>query len=160
MLVSRRELAVAGAGIGLLTAWPAAGEEPMDFSEIENANEQLVKDFCHDWSLRDVAALEKYLAPDLVYQITPSQPLITSFEQLRRQMGPFMQRMESIEWEILRSYAVGPLVLNERIDHFNAPAGSKAPSMRFHVAGHFLVEDGRIKVWKDWPMPGAKQFIG
>lgn len=132
----------------------------MDFSEIETANETLVKDFCRDWSLRDADALSKYLAPDLTYQIAPGQPLIESFEQFRKQMGGFMQRMESIEWEILRSHAIGPLVLNERIDHFNAPAGSKSPSMRFHVAGHFLIVDGQIKVWKDWPMPGARQFVG
>lgn len=132
----------------------------MDFSEIENRNETLVNDFCRDWSLRDASALEKYLAADLTYQVAPGQPLITSFEQFRTQMGPFMSRLETIEWEILRSHAVGPLVLNERIDHFRAPAGSKSPSMRFHVAGHFLIEDGRIKVWKDWPMPGAKQIVG
>lgn len=132
----------------------------MDFTELEADNENLVNDFCRDWSLRDANALEKYLAPDLTYQITPGQPLITSFAQFRDQMGPFMQRMESIDWEIIRSHAIGPLVLNERIDFFKAPADSKAPSMRFHVAGHFLIEDGHIKVWKDWPMPGAKQVVG
>jgi len=132
----------------------------MDFSKIETANETLVNNFCRDWSLRDADALAPYLADDLTYQIAPGQPLITSFEQFRQQMGPFMKRMEKIEWEILRSHAIGPLVLNERIDHFVAPAGGKAPSMHFHIAGHFLIEDGRIKVWKDWPMPGAKQIVG
>ena len=132
----------------------------MDFTELESHNENLVNSFCRDWSLRDADALEQYLAADLTYQIAPGQPLITSFAQFREQMGPFMQRMERIEWEIVRSHAIGPLVLNERIDHFNAPAGSKAPSMRFHVAGHFLIEAERIKVWKDWPMPGAKQIVG
>ena len=132
----------------------------MDFSDIETANETLVNDFCRDWSLRDADALSKYLADDLTYQIAPGQPLIESFEQFCAQMGGFMQRMETIRWEILRSHAVGPLVLNERIDHFIAPEGSKAPSMRFHVAGHFLIQDGKIQVWKDWPMPGAKQVVG
>ena len=132
----------------------------MDFSPIENKNETLVNNFCRDWSLRDAGALEKYLAPDLIYQIAPGQPLIESYQQFVDQMGEWMAGLESIEWEIIRSHAVGPLVLNERIDHFNAPDGSKSPSMHFHIAGHFLIEDDRIKVWKDWPMPGAKQIIG
>jgi len=132
----------------------------MDFSDIERANEALVNAFCRDWSLRDADALERYLAPDLTYQVAPGQPLIEGFAQFRRQMGPFMQRMERIEWEVVRSHAIGPLVLNERIDRFDAPDGGKPPSMRFHVAGHFLIEDGRIRVWKDWPMPGARQVVG
>lgn len=160
--VSRRTV-LAGAAAAGLTA--AQGCEQMqerepEKNELEIANETLVNNFCRDWSTKDVEALAPYLADDLVYQITPGQPLITSLEQFKTQMGPFMTRMDSIEWEILRSYAVGPLVLNERIDYFNAPADTKAPSMRFHVAGHFLVEDGKIRVWKDWPIPGAEQFIG
>jgi limonene-1,2-epoxide hydrolase len=132
----------------------------MDFSPIENANEELVNNFCRDWSLRDAGALHQYLADDLIYQIAPGQPLIESYEQFVNQMGAWMSGLESIEWEILRSHAVGPLLLNERIDHFNAPEGGKGPSMHFHIAGHFLIQDGKIKVWKDWPMPGAKQIIG
>ena len=75
-------------------------------------------------------------------------------------MGGWMKSLESIRWEILRSYVIGPVVLNERIDYFNAPEGGDAPSMRFHIVGHFFVEDGVIKVWKDWPIPGAKQIVG
>jgi limonene-1,2-epoxide hydrolase len=153
------------AGVGMLGATIAGGSqmaaaEESEKSELEIANETLVTNFCKDWSLRDIDALMPYLAEDLTYQITPGQPLITSAAQFAKQMGPFLKNMESIEWEILRSFSVAPLVLNERIDHFNAPADSKSPSMHFHIAGHFLVEDGKIKIWKDWPMPGKKQIIG
>ena len=155
--LSRRHLLAGAAAIGFTSA---RGEDNMDNNELERANETLVNNFCRDWSTRDVDALARYLAEDLVYQITPGQPLITSLEQFKTQMGPFMSRMASIDWDILRSHVIGPLVLNERIDHFNAPEGGKSPSMHFHVAGHFLVEDGKIKIWKDWPIPGAKQIIG
>jgi len=160
--IDRRDVLIGGAVLGL-TAFGGlkmAVADEIGGNELELANEKLVTDFCRDWSLRDVDALAPYLADDLLYQITPGRPLITSLEQFRQQMGPFMKNMESIEWEILRSYAVGPLVLNDRIDHFNAPSDSKSPSMRFQVAGHFFVEDGKIKIWKDWPIPGKKQFVG
>ncbi len=56
-------------------------------TELEIANETLVTEFCHDWSLRDVAALRPYLATDLLYQIAPGQPLIESRDEFDRRMG-------------------------------------------------------------------------
>lgn len=129
-------------------------------TELEIANETLVNNFCRDWSLRDIEALRPYLAEDLLYQIAPGQPLIESRAQFEKQMGGWLRSLASVQWDILRSYVIGPVVLNERIDHFNAPEGGKMPSMRFHIVGHFFVEDGVIKVWKDWPIPGARQVIG
>jgi limonene-1,2-epoxide hydrolase len=158
MNYNRREWMLGASALALLPA--ACGDPAMDFSELETANETVVNNFCRDWGLRDIDALMPYLAEDLIYQITPGQPLITSAEQFKKQMGPFLSKLEEVNWEILRSHAIGPLVLNERIDHFVAPEGGKAPSMHFHIAGHFLVEDGIIKVWKDWPMPGVKQIVG
>lgn len=166
--VDRRQVLVGAAALGVTaTILTACGGRTMSKddettvkTELEIANERLVTDFCRDWSLRDVDALAPYLADDLYYQITPSQPLITSLEQFRKQMGPFLKNLESVEWEILRSHVIGPLVLNERIDHFNAPSGGKMPSMRFQIVGHFVVEEGKIQIWKDWPMPGKEQFIG
>ena len=134
--------------------------EAPDNAELEAANEQLVNDFCRDWSLRDVKALRPYLAEDLTYQIAPGQPLIRSRDEFEERMGAWLSSLESCRWDILRSHVIGQVVMNERIDWFNAPEGSGSPSMRFHIVGHFLIEDGVIKVWKDWPIPGAKQVVG
>lgn len=164
--INRRQLVAAGLalpGFGLLAScmeseMTKAAETPK--TDLEIANETLVNDFCRDWSLRDVEALRPYLAEDLLYQIAPGQPLIKSRAEFEKRMGAWLQSLESVRWDILRSYVIGPIVLNERIDYFNAPEGSKSPSMRFHVVGDFFIEDGVIKVWKDWPIPGAKQVIG
>lgn len=134
-------------------------DEPQN-KDLEVANETLVNDFCRDWSLRDAELLRPYLAEDLLYQIAPGQPLIESRDEFEERMGGWLKSLESVRWDILRSHVIGPVVLNERIDYFNAPEGSKSPSMRFHIVGHFFVEDGVIKVWKDWPIPGAKQIVG
>lgn len=134
-------------------------DEPQN-KDLEVANETLVNDFCRDWSLRDAKLLRPYLAEDLLYQIAPGQPLIESRDEFEERMGGWLKSLESVRWDILRSHVIGPVVLNERIDYFNAPEGSKSPSMRFHIVGHFFVEDGVIKVWKDWPIPGAKQIVG
>ena len=165
--IDRRELLAGGAAVGIMTMGltdiggiKMANAEEINLVELETANETLVTNFCRDWSLRDIDALTPYLAEDLLYQITPGQPLITSLEQFKKQMGPFLTKLESVEWEILRSHVIGQVVMNERIDHFNAPSGGKSPSMHFSIVGHFVIENGKIQIWKDWPIPGKKQIIG
>jgi limonene-1,2-epoxide hydrolase len=159
-MLNRREVLTAAAALGVtacggLTTMTA---EQAKLTEQDRRNEKLVSDFCRDWSLRDVDALLPYLAEDLLYQIAPGQPLITSRDQFAKQMGPFLKKLDSVRWDILRSCSVAPLVLNERIDYFNAPPGGF--SMEFHIAGHLLIADGVIKEWKDWPVPGTKQKVG
>jgi limonene-1,2-epoxide hydrolase len=159
-MLNRREIltgaaALSAAACGGLTAMNG---EQAKMTEQDQRNEKLVRDFCRDWSLRDVDALLPYLAEDLLYQIAPGQPLITSRDQFAKQMGPFLKKLDSVRWDILRSCSVAPLVLNERIDCFNAPPGGL--SMEFHIAGHFLIANGVIKEWKDWPVPGTKQKVG
>jgi limonene-1,2-epoxide hydrolase len=159
---SRRNILTGAAAAGLTACGGDAmteAKEPVK-NELEIANETVVNNFCRDWALRDIEALRPYLAEDLYYQITPGQPIIESRDQFEKQMGAWLKSLESVRWEILRSHVIGQIVINERIDHFNAPEGAKMPSMRFHIVGDFLLEDGVIKVWKDWPIPGAKQIIG
>ena len=158
--MDRREILTGAAALGMTACGglTTMSVEQTKMSAQDLRNEQLVRDFCRDWSLRDVDALLPYLAEDLLYQIAPGQPLITGRDQFAKQMGPFLKKLDSVRWDILRSFAVAPLVLNERIDSFNAPPGGL--SMEFHVAGHFLIADGVIKEWKDWPVPGTKQKVG
>ena len=118
--IDRRELLAGGAAVGMMTLGLTdfggirmANAEDINLTELETANETLVNNFCRDWSLRDVDALAPYLADDLLYQITPGQPLITSLAQFKKQMGPFLTNLESVEWEILRSHVIGQVVMND-----------------------------------------------
>ncbi len=158
-MVNRREILAGAAALGLTgsEALGAMSAEQPKMSEQDLHNEKLVREFFRDWSLRDVDVLLPYLAEDLLYQIAPGQPLITSRDQFAKRIGPFLKRLESVHSNILRSYAVAPVVLNERIDSFNAPPGGR--SQEFHIAGNFLIADGVIREWKDWPVPGMKQKI-
>ncbi|MAF82731.1 MAG: limonene-1,2-epoxide hydrolase family protein [Gammaproteobacteria bacterium] len=160
--LSRRTVlaSVAAAGVTSCGGGQMTRAEQPEKTELEIANEKLVNNFCRDWALRDIEALRPYLAEDLLYQIAPGQPLIKSRDQFEKQMGDWLKSLASVHWDILRSHVIGPVVINERIDHFNAPEDGKGPSMRFQIVGHFFIEDGVIKVWKDWPIPGAEQFIG
>ncbi len=158
--ISRRALFAGGAAVATIGAGQMANAEQPNKTAIEIANETLVNNFCRDWALRDVDKLLPYLAEDLFYQMAPGRPMIESRAAFEKQIGPFLKNLESVEFEMLRSHVIGPIVLNERMDYFNAPEGGRTPTMRFHVVGDFFIEDGVIKVWKDWPMPGSKPFIG
>ena len=58
-----------------------------------------------------------------------------------------------------RQFAIGQIVINDRVDEFYPYPGSKVPRMRFRVTGYFLIEDNKIKVWRDFGYPGAKQLV-
>ncbi|MDP7154236.1 MAG: limonene-1,2-epoxide hydrolase family protein [Gammaproteobacteria bacterium] len=158
-----RRILLAGAAVAGISACRGgqmtSAEQP-EKTQLEISNETLVTNFCRDWALRDIEVLRPYLAEDLHYQIAPGRPLIESRDQFEQQMGGWLRSLASVHWDILRSHVIGPVVINERIDHFNAPEEGGGPSMRFQVVGYFFIEDGVIKVWKDWPIPGAEQFIG
>lgn len=127
-------------------------------SELEQQNVALVTRFCEDWAKRDINLLADYLADDLVYQMFEGRPDLNGRQQFIDELGPFLEGLVKVEWEILRSYAVGELVINERIDHFVAPEGK--PDMHFGIAGWFLVRDGKIQHWRDYALPGFKQQFG
>jgi len=126
---------------------------------IEKANAELVTNFCNDYSKRDVDTLAAYVHDDIIYQITERQPDVVGIEAYRKHLTPMLAGLEKIDWQILRQHAIGQLVINDRIDEFYPPVGGRIPRMRFRVAGYFWIVDGKIKVWRDFGYPGAKQLL-
>lgn len=122
-------------------------------SEIEKKNEELVTQFCLDWAHRDAEMLTEYLAEDIEYQMYEGRPDIIGHDQFRAELGEWLTGLKEVKWEILRSEAIGELVINERVDHFISDDPNK--TFRLPIAGVFLVRDGKIKMWKDYSMPSA-----
>lgn len=119
-------------------------------AEIEAANEALVNRFCRDWSQRDAGLLAGYFAEPFEYMVYEGGPVITQKADFVQQMGPFLARLKAVEWEVVRSHAMGPMVINERIDHFFAHDSRHDHHPR--IAGLFIVRGGRIVVWRDYHM--------
>ncbi|MGI9330604.1 MAG: limonene-1,2-epoxide hydrolase family protein [Gammaproteobacteria bacterium] len=132
---------------------------PEEQKELEAANEDLVNRFMRDYSTRDVDVLAQYLADDIVYQVSEGQKEVLGLAAYRKRTANTMAGLEKVDWQVLRSFAIGQIVINERIDEFYPPPGSRIPRMRFHVAGYFLVKDNKIQVWRDFGYPGAKQLV-
>lgn len=126
---------------------------------LEQANDKLVADFVADYATRDAGVLDKYISDDIIYQITEGMPEVVGREAFFKHNDNMFQGLEKVEWINKRQFAIGQVVINERIDEFYPFPGSRVPRMRFHVAGYFLIKDGKIQVWRDFTYPGAKQLI-
>lgn len=123
-------------------------------TELEKENERLVTQFCLDWSNRDAHALTEYLSDDIVYQMYEGRPDILGKDGFVKELDGFLKGMKEVTWEINRSYAIGELVINERIDHFIGEDESR--SFHLPIAGFFLVRDGKILLWRDYSLPAPK----
>lgn len=152
-----RRLALAA--LGAVFAAPALAtnisESRKDNSTHERDITQLVTDFCLAWNGRDVEKLIPFIAEDIEYHMWEGGPVVKGPAGFRQQLGGFMSSMKEIKWEVLRSQAIGDIVINERFDHFIRQPGAKRPDDHFHIAGVFLVRGGKIAYWKDYNMPKA-----
>jgi limonene-1,2-epoxide hydrolase len=170
-LINRRELFMGASSMSMLAmlsmqeAVAGAHTTPrIQLSEeeqaaLEKANETLVTNFVRDYATRDADVISNYVTDDIVYQITTGMPEIVGREAFHKHNANMFKGLEKVEWVNLRQFAIGQVVINDRIDEFYPFPGSKVPRMRFRVAGYFLIEDNKIKVWRDFPYPGAKQLI-
>lgn len=157
--LSRRAILAAAGGLaGCSTLTTGQGSNAYTKSPLEIENERIVTQFCLDWASRDANLLANYLADDVVYQMFEGRPDIVGRAEFIKQLDGFLNDLVKVEWEILRTCAIGELVINDRIDHFVAKDEKR--SMHFAIAGFFLVRDGKIKVWKDYSLPGGVSQIG
>ena len=109
-------------------------------------NLRVVNAFCASWSTLDPQKVVDFFADDAVYRVTETTPPTVGRAAIVQLLQRFLQRAQKVHFEILREYTAGPIVLNERHDHFTGPQGERI----FHVAGVFFVRDGKIAEWTDY----------
>lgn len=152
-------LGMAEAQAGGHTGSPRVFLSPEEQFALERANETLVNNFIRDYATRDVNVLTGYMHEDIIYQVSEGQGEVHGIEAYRKRNAEMFAGLEKVDWRILRSFAIGQLVINDRIDDFFPKPGSKVPRMQFRVAGYFLVVDNKIKIWRDFGYPGARQLV-
>lgn len=117
----------------------------------ERANESLVYDFCRDWATLDNDLLLDYLAPEIEYHINEGAQVLNGHEEFTKVIGGWLETVESSEWDIYRSFTLGEMVVNERVDHFYFKEEG-TPSWHLNIAGMFIVRDNKIRYWRDYPL--------
>ena len=108
--------------------------------------ETVVGEFCNAWARLDLAAIMGFFTDDAVYHNIPMKPAAGK-DAIRKTIEGLLKGVKSIEFKILHSAAHGNVVMNERVDSFEA--GGKHISLPvmgvFELDGH-----GKIKAWRDY----------
>lgn len=150
--VTRRRFATGG-----LTALAAFGLARVSFAqaanlgksvsrEVERANVAVVNEFCAAFAQKDSSKIVLLLADNCVYRTTQTRPPIVGKDKVVETIKGFLDR--GIEFKVLKTVVLGPIVLNERNDIL---AQANGPARTFHVAaGLFFVENGKIVEWTDY----------
>ena len=83
--------------------------------------------------------------PNPSCQVTAVPPVIRS-EGITERLGSWMQSSDRITFEVLETFAKGPMVINHRIDTF----ASKTRPLTWEGVGVFFIKDGKIQEWSDY----------
>jgi len=115
--------------------------------EVERANVAVVNEFCAAFARKDLAKAVLFLADNCTYRTSQTRPPLVGKETVSETIKGFIER--GAEFKVLKSIALGPVVLNER-DDIVVPAGG-GPARTFHIAaGFFFLENGKIAEWTDY----------
>lgn len=133
-------------GAGVLAP---VGHAAAEWTLAEEANVQVVNEFCAAWETGDVSKITSYMAENVLFRNSATPTMKGREASFERITGVFA-RFPAIVFEVVETFAKGPLVMNERNDWLEQPG---APRRLAHVVGVFVVEDGKIAEWTDYAMP-------
>ncbi len=151
--MERRQFLAAG-GIGAALAMGMAGRATAEGTAptaAETANEKVVNDFCAAWDTLDLDVLTGFFDENITFRMIESMPRVEGKADWIAAAKGFLAPAKSAHFEVVRSQAMGNIVVNERIDHFDMGEVKNA----FHVIGVFFVRNGKIIEWQDYTMPKA-----
>ncbi|MBW2623657.1 MAG: nuclear transport factor 2 family protein [Deltaproteobacteria bacterium] len=108
-------------------------------------NERIIKEFIEAWSRLDAEELLTYFTEDAIYHNMPAQP-VSGKETIGNFIRGFISGWTSTQWDILHIVSKEDVVVAERVDR--TKAGDK--SIDLPCVGVFEMENGKIKVWRDY----------
>ena len=146
--IDRRMFLATGLGVAAATA-VARTADAAEPSATEKANMQIVKDFCAAWPSHDLEKILAFFPDNGAYRMTEAMEPAKGREALTARIKTFINNVS--QFEILDTWARGPMVINERIDRF-----SNFQLKSWHGVGVFLVKDGKIVEWYDYTIASER----
>ena len=146
--IDRRMFLASGLGVAAATgiARSADAAEP---SATEKANIQIVKDFCAAWPSHDLEKILAFFPDNGAYRMTETMEPAKGRDALTARIKTIINNVN--QFEILDTWARGPMVVNERIDRF-----SNFQLKSWHGVGVFFVKDGKIVEWYDYTIASER----
>ena len=102
--------------------------------------------FVKVWPGADPAPLESFFAEDATYHNVPLEA-VTGRSAIMATFAQFMSMGGQVDVEIVHLVAKGPIVMNERVDHFTTDDGT---TISLPMMGVIEVNNGLITAWRDY----------
>ena len=110
---------------------------------------ELVAEFIAAIERKDLSAAIALLAPECEYDNVPMGK-VHGPDAVAATLAPFLAGFDTVEWIVHHQTERGStddgVVLNERLDRF----GRDGTWLELPVAGVFVVQRGRITLWRDY----------
>jgi len=145
-----------GSGLALFAAGLAPAASAQDNSitaslaDDERANIRLVDRFCKAWEAMDLSQVTATMTEQCIYRQSQDTPPVTGHQAVYDLMQPWIETSHKITYEVLETFARGPVVINHRIDIYHSD--DEARHLEWEGVGLFLIEDGLIREWQDFTM--------
>jgi limonene-1,2-epoxide hydrolase len=140
--LNRRRFLAASSGLAAVAAF-AGPAEAAETTADERANVKVVNDFCAAWPSHDLAKVMAFFSDNGAYRMTETMEPAKGKDAVTARVKSIIDRVE--KFEVLDTFARGPMVINERIDRF-----SGGPLKAWHGVGVFFLKDGKIVEWYDY----------
>lgn len=108
-------------------------------------NEDRIRAFIEAWSRLDAEELVGYFTTDGTYHNMMLEP-VSGTDNLLQFISGFLSSWSQTNWEVVNLVSRGDLVVAERVDRTRIGDHSVA----LPCVGIFEMEDGKIKMWRDY----------
>ena len=108
-------------------------------------NVAIVRDFIEAWQRLDPVELASYFHESGCYHNMPAKA-VTGREAVQQFITGFIKPWTHTDWEILTLVGEGDIVVCERLDRTKTKNGD----VDLPCCGVFMMEDGKIKLWRDY----------
>ena len=139
---SRREFCSAGAGALALAGW-ARPSTAAELTPEEQANVDLVNEFCAAWSEPQLDRIMSFFTDDSAYRMTETTELADGINAVSERIQTLINNVD--RFDVLDTFARGPMVVNERKDYFSDFAIKTGNGV-----GIFFIREGKIVDWYDY----------
>ena len=109
----------------------------------EKVNVQTVTDFCADWPGHDINRIMSFFTENAYTGCRRDRNRRRGREAVTDKINSFLAQV--VRFEVIETFAKGPMVFNEKVDHFN----ERTAAVMARV-GAFFLRDGKIVEWYDY----------
>ena len=139
---SRRKFCSSGVGT-LALAGIALPSTAAELTPEEQANVDLINEFCAAWSKPQLGKIMSFFTDDSAYRMTETTELAEGINAVSQRIETLIYNVD--RFDVLDTFARGPMVVNERIDYF-----SDFAIKTWHGVGVFFIKEGAIIDWYDY----------